>query len=94
MGYALLKNAILLHTEAKVPRVSVRSVCTLCQIFSLKFQHCGHPNTGQDLSFIEQIMEGDKFMSPSKAKDFGLIDKILEHPPKEGLKDETTEASS
>lgn len=27
-------------------------------------------------------MERDKFMSPVEAKEFGLIDKILEHPPK------------
>merc|ERR1712141_632220 len=45
-------------------------------------------HTGRDLSFIEQNMERDKFMSPSEARDFGLIDKILEHPPKEGLKEE------
>jgi len=39
-------------------------------------------HTGQDLSFIEQNMERDKFMSPAEARDFGLIDKILEHPTK------------
>jgi len=39
-------------------------------------------HTGQDLSFIEQNMERDKFMSPAQARDFGLIDKILEHPTK------------
>lgn len=26
-------------------------------------------------------MERDKFMNPTEAKEFGLIDKILEHPP-------------
>ena len=51
-------------------------------------------HTGRDLSFIEQNMERDKFMSPNEARDFGLIDKILEHPPKEGLKEEQTESSS
>ena len=45
-------------------------------------------HTGQDLSFIEQNMDRDKFMSPSEARDFGLIDKILEHPPKEGLQEQ------
>merc|ERR1712179_846986 len=39
-------------------------------------------HTGQELSYIEQNMERDKFMSPFEAKDFGLIDKILEHPTK------------
>lgn len=44
-------------------------------------------HTGRDLAFIESNMERDKFMSPSEAQEFGLIDKILEHPPKEGLKE-------
>ena len=29
-------------------------------------------------------MERDKFMDPKEALQFGLIDKILEHPPKVG----------
>ncbi|XP_059096449.1 ATP-dependent Clp protease proteolytic subunit-like [Tigriopus californicus] len=39
-------------------------------------------HTGQTLDFIEQNMERDKFMSPVEAKTFGLVDQILEHPPK------------
>lgn len=39
-------------------------------------------HTGLQLSVIESNMERDKFMSPLEAKEFGLIDKILEHPPK------------
>lgn len=31
-------------------------------------------------------MERDKFMNPSDAKEFGIIDKILNHPPKHGEK--------
>ena len=49
-------------------------------------------HTGQELSFIEQNMERDKFMSPFEAKDFGLIDKILEHPPKEAQIEEDTKS--
>jgi ATP-dependent Clp protease protease subunit len=33
---------------------------------------------------IESSLDRDKFMSPEEALDFGLIDKILEHPPKGG----------
>lgn len=29
----------------------------------------------------ESSMERDKFMSPTDAKEFGIIDKILDHPP-------------
>ena len=45
-------------------------------------------HTGRDLSFIEQNMERDKFMSPAEARDFGLIDKILEHPNKGAFEEE------
>ena len=48
-------------------------------------------HTGKELDFIEQNMERDKFMSPSEALDFGLVDKILEHPPKPGEGPETEE---
>merc|ERR1712112_323574 len=39
-------------------------------------------HTGQDLETIHNSLERDKFMNPEQALDFGLIDKILEHPPK------------
>ena len=41
-------------------------------------------HTGRALDYVESSMERDNFMSPQEAKDFGLIDKILEHPPKSG----------
>jgi len=28
----------------------------------------------------EQAMERDKFMNPTEAKDFGILDLVLEHP--------------
>ncbi|MBM5781896.1 MAG: ATP-dependent Clp endopeptidase proteolytic subunit ClpP [Pelagibacterales bacterium] len=35
-------------------------------------------HTGQKLSVIEKSMERDNFMSPEKAKEFGLIDAVIE----------------
>ncbi len=35
-------------------------------------------HTGKALSEVEKAMERDNFMSPEEAKDFGLIDKIIE----------------
>lgn len=32
-------------------------------------------------------MERDKFMSPKDAKEFGIIDEILDHPPKYGTQE-------
>ncbi|XP_011311914.1 ATP-dependent Clp protease proteolytic subunit, mitochondrial [Fopius arisanus] len=40
-------------------------------------------HTGLELLRIENSMERDKFMSPIDAKEFGIIDKILEHPLQE-----------
>jgi ATP-dependent Clp protease protease subunit len=44
--------------------------------------------------FAECSMERDKFMSPADAKDFGIIDKILDHPPKHGENVESSEHCS
>lgn len=33
--------------------------------------------------FVEKVMERDNFMSPTEAKEFGIIDKILAHPMQE-----------
>jgi len=41
-------------------------------------------HTGQTLETIHETLERDKFMDPTQAKEFGLIDTILEHPPKPG----------
>jgi ATP-dependent protease ClpP protease subunit len=44
--------------------------------------------------FAESSMERDKFMSPVDAKEFGIIDKILDHPPKHGENVESSEHCS
>lgn len=41
-------------------------------------------HTGQELQTIHDSLERDKFMNPQQALEFGLIDKVLEHPPKAG----------
>jgi len=38
-------------------------------------------HTGQPLSAIEDAMERDRFMSPDEAKEFGLIDEVVEKRP-------------
>ncbi|XP_018398967.1 PREDICTED: ATP-dependent Clp protease proteolytic subunit [Cyphomyrmex costatus] len=40
-------------------------------------------HTGQNLEEIAKSMERDNFMSPTQAKEFGIIDKILAHPMQE-----------
>ena len=43
-------------------------------------------HTGQDLQTIETAVERDKFMTPAEAKEFGLIDNVVEQR-KEGAGD-------
>lgn len=38
-------------------------------------------HTGQDLATIEDSIERDKFMSPEEAKEFGIIDEVVESRP-------------
>ena len=40
-------------------------------------------HTGQKLKDIEAALERDKFMSPEEAKEFGIIDEIVEKRPEE-----------
>jgi len=46
-------------------------------------------HTGQTFDNIEASLERDKFMNPQQAVEFGLIDTVLEHPPKGGEAVET-----
>jgi len=42
-------------------------------------------HTGQDLKIIEDAMERDRFLSPTEAKEFGLIDEVAaKRPPLPG----------
>jgi ATP-dependent Clp protease protease subunit len=45
-------------------------------------------HTGQDLATIENAMERDRYMTPDEAKEFGLIDEVVnERPPMQDGKD-------
>lgn len=41
-------------------------------------------HTGQTLKNVEAALERDNFMSPDEAKDWGLIDEIVENRNKDG----------
>ena len=42
-------------------------------------------HTGQPLKKIEDVMERDTFLTAETAKDFGLVDKVIDRRPVEGL---------
>ncbi|WP_119303231.1 ATP-dependent Clp endopeptidase proteolytic subunit ClpP [Dongia deserti] len=39
-------------------------------------------HTGQDLKAIEDAMERDRFMTPTEAKEFGLVDEVIAERPR------------
>ncbi|XP_038640909.1 ATP-dependent Clp protease proteolytic subunit, mitochondrial isoform X2 [Scyliorhinus canicula] len=56
------------------------------EILKIKRQinHIYAKHTKQMLSVIEGAMERDRYMSPVEAQEFGIIDKVLVHPPQDG----------
>lgn len=59
------------------------------QINQLYMKH-----TGQDIATIEKNIERDNFMSPEEARKFGLIDKVLTKPAKEGTEENAANSES
>ncbi|XP_014207752.1 ATP-dependent Clp protease proteolytic subunit, mitochondrial [Copidosoma floridanum] len=86
MRHALPNARIMIHQpsggvqgQATDIRIQAEEILKLkSQINKLYAKH-----TGTDIQEIETNMERDKFMSPIEAKEFGLIDKVLEHPLQE-----------
>jgi ATP-dependent Clp protease protease subunit len=46
-------------------------------------------HTGQKLEIIEDAMERDKFLTPEEAKEFGLIDEVVDRRPASDTSDES-----
>ena len=51
-------------------------------------------HTGQDLKVIEDAMERDKFLDPEEAKEFGIIDEVVNQRPVRDAADDESEKSS
>ena len=41
-------------------------------------------HTGRDLKTIEDALERDNFMTADAAKEFGIVDQVLEKRPEDG----------
>jgi len=84
MRYSLPNSRIMVHQ----PSGGVSGQATDIQIHAEEILYLKRKvnglyakHTQQRIETIESIMERDRFMSPEQAKDFGLIDVILEKPP-------------
>lgn len=97
MRYSLPNARIMVHQ----PSGGVQGQATDIQIqaeeiIKMRSQLNGiyHKHTGQPLSVIEPTMERDRFMTPDQAKEFGLIDVVLQSPPKVVSQDKNSSDSA
>ncbi|RUS80804.1 hypothetical protein EGW08_011425 [Elysia chlorotica] len=91
MRHSLPNSRVMVHQpsgqavgQASDIQIQAREIAKLKeQINNLYVRH-----TKQPLEVIEAAMDRDHFLSPQEAKEFGLLDTVLEHPPtvEEGAK--------
>ena len=83
MRYALPHSRIMIHQphgggyQGQATDIEIHTKEMLKIKSMLNSLYAKH--TKQKLSVIKRSMERDNFMSPSEAKEFGLIDSIIEH---------------
>lgn len=83
--YALPNARIMVHQpsggaqgQATDIEIHAREILTLrSRLNGIYVKH-----TGQPLHVIEGALERDRFMNPDEARDFGLIDEVVENRPK------------
>ena len=82
--YALPNSRIMIHQpsggaqgQATDIEIQAREILSLrARLNDILARH-----TGQSLEVIEPAVERDRFMNPEEAKDFGLIDEVVESRP-------------
>ncbi|MCB2081093.1 MAG: ATP-dependent Clp endopeptidase proteolytic subunit ClpP [Rickettsiales bacterium] len=84
MRYALPNARVMIHQPSGGARGQATDIeIHAMEILKLKkrLNELYVHHTGQKLAKIQTVMERDHFMSPEEAKDFGLIDEVLEKRP-------------
>ncbi|KAG2470487.1 CLPP protease, partial [Polypterus senegalus] len=103
MRHSLPNARIMIHQPSGGVRGQATDIAIQAEeILKLKRQINGlyAKHTRQPVEVIEAAMERDRYMSPMEAQDFGIIDKVLVHPPQDGedepklVKKETTAETS
>uniref|UniRef100_A0A8C6U7T6 ATP-dependent Clp protease proteolytic subunit n=1 Tax=Neogobius melanostomus TaxID=47308 RepID=A0A8C6U7T6_9GOBI len=87
MRHSLPNARIMIHQPSGGARGQATDIAIQAEeILKLKSQinHIYAKHTGQPLETIKNAMERDCYMSPMEAQDWGLIDKVLVHPPQAG----------
>ena len=82
MRHALPYSRIMIHQplggyrgQATDIEIHARETLKIKSMLNEIYAH----HTGQDIGLIKNSMERDNFMSPHEAKEFGLIDKVVEN---------------
>lgn len=87
MRHSLPNARIMVHQPSGGARGQATDIAIQAEeILKLKRQinNIYAKHTGQPLETIESAMERDRYMSPMEAQDWGIIDKVLVHPPQAG----------
>ncbi len=79
--YCLPNSRIMIHQpsggyQGQATDIEIHAQETLALKKRLNEIYAHH--TGQKLATVEKAMERDNFMSPQKAKEFGIIDEVIE----------------
>lgn len=92
MRYSLPNSRIMIHQPSGGAQGQATDIQIQAEeIVKLKKQLIGiySKHTKQEYDKLRDLMERDKFMSPEEAKELGLIDNVLVHPPKTAAESET-----
>ncbi|XP_026567209.1 ATP-dependent Clp protease proteolytic subunit, mitochondrial isoform X1 [Pseudonaja textilis] len=87
MRHSLPNSRIMIHQPSGGARGQATDIAIQAEeILKLKKQINGiyAKHTKQNLDVIEAAMERDRYMSPVEAQEFGILDKVLVHPPHDG----------
>ncbi|XP_049732530.1 ATP-dependent Clp protease proteolytic subunit, mitochondrial [Loxodonta africana] len=87
MRHSLPNSRIMIHQPSGGARGQATDIAIQAeeimklkkQLYSIYAKH-----TKQSLQVIESAMERDRYMSPMEAQEFGILDKVLVHPPQDG----------
>jgi ATP-dependent Clp protease protease subunit len=82
--FALPNSKIMIHQpsggyQGQVTDIQIHAEDILRTRHRLNEIYCHH--TGQDIDTIEKAMERDNFMDAQRAKEFGLIDEVVDKRP-------------
>ncbi len=82
--FALPNSRVMIHqplggTQGQATDIEIhaREILSIRARLNQIYADC----TGQKLETIEKVMERDKFLSPEEARQFGLIDEVIEQRP-------------